>query len=75
MKLTKSLLASQLVYAQDCDLAEDPRQYDLYGCVVKRKVVSPFFVAQSHLPELIIPWRKRAHFRESDFDNHTMCLV
>jgi len=36
MKLTKSLLASQLVYAQDCDLAEDPRQYDLYGCVVKR---------------------------------------
>ena len=48
MKLIKSLLASQLVYAQDCNLADDPRQYDLYGCVVKRKVVS-FFFHKRHL--------------------------
>ena len=40
MKLTKSLLlisSGTTVTAQDCNLADDNRNYDLYGCVVKRK--------------------------------------
>lgn len=38
MKLTKSLLLlSSGAAAQDCNLADDNRNFDLYGCVVKRK--------------------------------------
>lgn len=37
MKLTKSLLLlSSGAAAQDCNLADDNRNFDLYGCVVKR---------------------------------------
>ena len=39
MKIGSGLLLS-LAVAQDCDLSADKRQYDLYGCVVKRIVAS-----------------------------------
>ena len=42
MKIGSGLLLS-LAVAQDCDLSVDNRQYDLYGCVVKRTVATQVF--------------------------------